>query len=629
VGQKHEHESSPLRHDQVVGGHPTVKAKFGGVEVECLVDTGSMVSMVNEDFFMKHLQHMRECEPLSTVGGWLQITAANGLNIPYVGFTELDVEVEGVVITKRGIVITKTTPAGRSTPGVLGTNVLQHLPAFHNLLGVKSGFVRVAGTKEVLIPANSECCVAVTGPNLSQDGIVEELRTLPGNLHLPPAIVNAKGTSMVVRLFNQGEQDVWLKPRTRLGTLTTASVEDSDVQFTIDEAQIKVSVNEVTATTISSQNRLPTGIDIGELRGGQTLDQAHNLFRKYSSIFANVDDDLGCTNAVKHRITLADPTPVRLPYRRVPPSQLEELRQHLNQLLAKDVIRHSNSEYSSPIVLVRKKSGDLRMCIDYRQLNAKTIKDAYPLPRIDESIDALVGARFFSTMDLQSAFYQVEVEEADKAKTAFTTPLGLYEFNRMPFGLCNGPATYQRLMQRVLHEETFQMLLVYLDDIVVFSRTEVEMLARLEVVFRKLQQVGLKIEVRKCHFFKTKVKFLGHEVSEEGVNTDPEKVRAAREWPRPRTVRELRSFLGFASYYRRFVKGFAQIAGPLHHLVAVCGKGKGQKMGVVTTHWDDICENAFNHLRDSLSTAPILAYADYKKHPLYRNLVLIPQVDQR
>ena len=150
---------------------------------------------------------------------------------------------------------------------------------------------------------------------------------------------------------------------------------------------------------------------------------------------------------------------------------MEELRPHLRQILAMDIIRPSCSSYSSPIVLVRKKSGELRMCVDYRGLNARTVKDAYPLPRIDESLDALGGAAIFSTMDLQSAYYQVEIAEEDKAKTAFTTPIGLFEFNRMAFGLCNALATYQRLMQDMFRDDIFNVHLVYLDNILVYSRT--------------------------------------------------------------------------------------------------------------------------------------------------------------
>ena len=256
------------------------------------------------------------------------------------------------------------------------------------------------------------------------------------------------------------------------------------------------------------------------------------------------------------------------------------------------------------------------MCVDYRGLNARTVKDAYPLPRIDESLDAISGASLFSTMDLQSAYYQIEVAEEDKAKTAFTTPVGLFEFNRMAFGLCNAPATYQRLMQDMFRDELFRVLIVYLDDILVYSKTVDEHIERLEMVFQKLQQHGLRLELRKCAFFQKKVKFLGHEISAAGIATDPEKVRAVVEWPVPTTTRDLRSFLGFASYYRKFVKGFAQIARPLHQLLADCEPGpmrKRRKLTSLEQPWrdDPKLQQAFDELRKALTTAPVLGYADY------------------
>lgn len=169
------------------------------------------------------------------------------------------------------------------------------------------------------------------------------------------------------------------------------------------------------------------------------------------------------------------------------------------------------------------------MCVDYRQLNAKTRRDAYPLPRIEETLDALSGARWFSTLDLASGYNQVEVAEVDKAKTAFCTPFGLFEFNRMPFGLCNAPGTFQRLMERLFGDRRFSSLLLYLDDIIVFSSSVQEHLLQLEEVFKRLQQEGLKIKLSKCSFFQKQVKYLGHLVSEQGVATDPDKVAAVRE----------------------------------------------------------------------------------------------------
>ncbi|KAI3369216.1 hypothetical protein L3Q82_007450 [Scortum barcoo] len=215
------------------------------------------------------------------------------------------------------------------------------------------------------------------------------------------------------------------------------------------------------------------------------------------------DGDLGCTNLLSHDILLLDDIPVRQRHRRIPPSEYEAAKAHINQLLESQVIRQSSSPYASPIVLVRKKDGSLRLC----------------LPRIEESLDALSGARWFSTIDLASGYNQVPVAEQDRPKTAFCTPFGLFEFNRMPFGLCNAPSTFQRMMQRMFGDQQGQSLLLYLDDIIVFSSSVKQHLQRLEMVLDQLQQEGLKAKFDKCAFFQQEVGYLGHVISSQGVST--------------------------------------------------------------------------------------------------------------
>ena len=263
----------------------------------------------------------------------------------------------------------------------------------------------------------------------------------------------------------------------------------------------------------------------------RALDKARATFDRHVGEFASSEDDLGCT--VKHRISTSDDRPVAQPYRRVPPTQLDEVKEHLEKLLRTGVIVPSRSDHASPIVLVRKQSGALLMCVDYRTLNAKTIKDAYALPRIVESMDAMTGSKWFSTLDLQSAYNQVQMEPEDQRKTAFTTPFGLYEYKSMPFGLCDAPATFQRLMQTAFFADMFNIILVYLDDIVVYSNTLDEQLTRFDTVLTRLGSYGLKLEIKKCSFLQTSVKYLGHVVSGEGVATDPEKITAVREWAVP------------------------------------------------------------------------------------------------
>ncbi|KAL7870652.1 hypothetical protein SRHO_G00081490 [Serrasalmus rhombeus] len=370
--------------------------------------------------------------------------------------------------------------------------------------------------------------------------------------------------------------------------------------------------------TVSSQtvaSSVQNGMAAVDLSALTELEQkeVRSLLQKYHSVFSAHEGDLGCTNLIEHEIPLLDDVPVRQRYRRIPPSEYELVKAHIDQLLEARVVRESSSPYAFPIVLVKKKDGSLRMCVDYRLLNSKTRKDAFPLPRIEESLDALAGARWFSTLDLASGYNQVPVAEPDKPKTAFCTPFGLFEWNRMAFGLCNAPSTFQRLMQRMFGDQQYQSWLLYLDDIIVFSSSVSQHLQRLEVVLGRLQKEGLKAKLGKCVFFQQEVGYLGHVISSRGVSTDPAKVEVVAQWQRPRNVSELRSFLGFASYYRRFVEGFAQLAGPLHKLVAALlstESKKGSRQGLGSA-WTPQCEQSFEALKAKLVSAPVLAFADF------------------
>ncbi|XP_049909748.1 retrovirus-related Pol polyprotein from transposon 412 [Epinephelus moara] len=428
---------------------------------------------------------------------------------------------------------------------------------------------------------------------------------LPAGLLASPTLVRVIGGTAYIPVSNVGSTDIVLHPRTAVGTLDFVNV----VSLLSGITEVPSSVATVSSQTASpSVQQQVENIDLSTL-SVEEQGQVRSLLRQYTPVFSAHDGDLGCTHLISHDIPLVDDTPVR----HIPPSEYEVVQEHISQLLASQVIRESSSPYASPIVLVRKKDGSIRLCVDYRQLNSKTRKDAFPLPRIEESLDALSGACWFSTLDLASGYNEVPVTEADRSKTAFCTPFGLFEWNRMPFGLCNAPGTFQRLMQRIFGDQQCQSLLLYLDDIVVFSSTVEQHLERLKVVLGRLQQEGLKAKLGKCLFFQKQVHYLGHVISGNGVSTDPSKVEAVANWPIPTTAPELRYFLGFASYYRWFVEGFAKLAAPLHKAVAACGNGKsGRKTDQQLLRcWTDKCHQSFAALKAKLTTTPVLAYADF------------------
>jgi Reverse transcriptase (RNA-dependent DNA polymerase) len=229
-------------------------------------------------------------------------------------------------------------------------------------------------------------------------------------------------------------------------------------------------------------------------------------------------------------------------------------------MLDTKLIRPSSSPWTSPVVLVRKKNGKLRFCVDYRKLNGITKKDAYPLPRIDDMLNTLKGSKWFSTLDLASGYWQVAMHPRDREKTAFVTRYGIYEFNVMPFGLCNAPATFQRLMDRVYQDIAWKFVVVYLDDTIVYSKSFDEHLEHLRETFIRIRQAGLRLNLEKCNFWMQSLPFLGHIVTSIGIAPDPQKIEAVQKIQPPKTVTQLRSFLGLVGYYRQFIRDFSKIA---------------------------------------------------------------------
>lgn len=266
-------------------------------------------------------------------------------------------------------------------------------------------------------------------------------------------------------------------------------------------------------------------------------------------------------------------------------------------MLRAGVIEPSASPWSSNVVLARKPDGTHRFCIDYRRLNDLTYKDSFPLPRIDTCLDALGGSIYFSTMDLRSGFWQVAIDPRDADKTAFVTRKGQFRFKVLSFGLANSPSIFQRLMMMVLAGLNWDVCLVYVDDIIVMGRSFAEHIQNVASVFQRLREAGLKLKATKCRLFQERVTFLGHVVSSKGIEPDPEKISSISSWPEPRSLTEMRSFLGLASYYKNFVENFGEVARPLYELTRKN----------VRFVWDERCRQAFETLKVRLCSAPVLA----------------------
>ena len=254
------------------------------------------------------------------------------------------------------------------------------------------------------------------------------------------------------------------------------------------------------------------------------------------------------------------------PYR-MNAEELVELKKQLNDMLQKGLIRPSASPWGSPVLFVDKRDGTIRMCVDYRKLNEVTIKNKYPLPKIEDLFDQLNGARVFSKIDLRTGYHQLKVRESDIPKTAFTTRYGLFEYTVMSFGLTNAPAYFMNLMNKIFMKYLDKFVVVFIDDILIYSKTEEEHAEHLRLVLETLREHQLYAKFSKCEFWLREVGFLGHVLSEGGISVDPAKIQSIMDWTAPTTQTEVRGFLGLAGYYRKFVEGFSSIARPMTQLL--------------------------------------------------------------
>lgn len=346
-------------------------------------------------------------------------------------------------------------------------------------------------------------------------------------------------------------------------------------------------------------------IDGGMVRMGDSVNEHDrqkllDILNKYKQCFASTLKELGCSNATEMTIETNSKQPIVYRPYRLSHKEREQVRTMVGEMLDAGIIKESVSEYASPIILVRKKDGKLRMCVDYRLLNAVTVKERYPMPIIEDEIARLSGQAYFITLDLASGYYQVPIAEASKPLTAFVTPDGQYEFNRMPFGLANAPAVFQRMMHKVLGSARYTEATVYIDDVLIYGKDKEECLNRFENVLQLLDKANLTLNLSKCEFLADKVNYLGYEISAAGIRPGDKKISCVIDFPRPTNQHTVRQFLGLVGYFRKFIRNFAQVAHPLNKLL------KKDSLWC----WTDEQEEAFKDLKERLIKRPILSIYD-------------------
>ena len=448
--------------------------------------------------------------------------------------------------------------------------------------------------------------------NVMTHGLEKQLPSLPLGIDVQMVYATlANGSNRITVVLRNKNRD-WLE--IKKGMPVTRMVAANEVPKVTNLFSTEQTKEQPTLTETERQDMLLEKLDLSGLEAWpqEQAEQAHSLLKEYHDIFSLEKRNMGHTNTTKHKIVLKDPdTPLfKEQFCRILPPQLDKVREHLMLMLDAGVIWPSNSPWCNAVVLLRKKDGSLRFCIDFRKLNLLTVKDSHLLPRICQTLESLAGAAHFSMFNMNSGFWQVPMGEESKQYTAFTLGnMGLYECKSMPFGLCNAPPTFQRLMQNCLGKLNLTYCLIYLDDVIVFFDMPDEHLQRMHVVFDCLHEHSLKLNPSKCEVFKSEINYLAHHVSQKGVLPLKKNLELIAQCPPPDTYTKVKSFVGLVGHYRHFNKGFAKIAAPLYDLTS--GDNKDKKSEYVDL--SPKAREAFDRLKAACLQAPILSYPDFNK----------------
>ena len=636
----------PSKLVDLVGEKCIVKCIMDGRRVEALWDTGSQLTVVGLDWLESHFPRKEVIDLRELLDYDLDVGAAGGSNIPYSGFVVLniclDVQKKDSIELEVPVLVGK---CGFDTP-LIGNNVI------NALANEKRGNISEA-----------------MGQDFSQNGTVDIMKVLaregePSDVgvwvqkdyQIKPYLsgyVNAKVGNIVDggQYLFEGEDDTGVTVADQLVRVptgrkrfkievvnNTADTIRFDKNSLIGKLQIAASTTPFGLHTKENQTNGQTVTDTGrsqdlcitETNGDHLPDVSHDptmteeqrdrvkrMLNEHEKVFASNDAALGDFKGLEMKIHLTDNQPVRRHYNSIPRPLYDDVRNHITDMLHRGIIQPSTSNYSSPLVLVRKKDGTMRICVDYRAVNAKTVGESNPIPRIQDIMDSLGGMHYFTTIDMKEAYHQGYVHEDSRHVTAFTCPLGLYEYIRIPFGLRNAVPNFQRSIDKCLEGLRHRICVPYIDDTIVFSKNFEDHVRDVGEVLTRLGESGVKLKGSKCRLFKREVVYLGRRITSEGYTIDAGNIAAIVDIKsrRPNTVGGVRKILGLLSYYRRYVEGFAKIARPINQLLKAEQDTKTNKRGQVASsqqiHWTDECQTATETIIDAITREPVMGYPDF------------------